>query len=98
MIDHNDARWITMPLDGESVSVNERVVVSPITGRFEMAPPQNYTAEGEYILEGQTVGYVNIDKQRTVVAATFSGWVMGFLVNDGQPVSKGQPILWLRRL
>lgn len=82
-----------------SVSYNERLVVAPCDGRFAAAPSQHYTAEGEYVLEGQEVAAVtSTNGERIAVLTKFSGWVMGYLVRDGEPVRESQPILWLRRL
>lgn len=79
--------------------MDERLVVSPCEGRFRLAPPQHYTAEGEYILEGQVVGHVVATHGGLVpVESQFGGWVMKFLVPDGSPVGDKEPVLVLRRL
>lgn len=93
-----DSRLIFDDASGESISLEERLVLAPCTGRFEPAPPQHYTAEGEYVLAGQLVGYVNIGAERVPVVSEFSGWVMGYLAHDRQPVRESQPVVWLRRL
>ena len=77
----------------------ERLIVAPCKGRFRLSPPQHYTAEGEYVVEGQVVGHIKSqDGTSVAVASAFSGWVMGFLVRDGFPVNQGEPVAWLRRL
>lgn len=84
---------------GEVVSLGERLVVSPCEGKLRVAPPRNYTAEGEYVMQGQVVGGVETPNGEVVpVTSPFSGWVMGFLTKDGMPVRASEPILWLRRL
>lgn len=77
----------------------ERLIVAPCKGRFRLSPPQHYTAEGEYVVEGQVVGHITAqDGSPVAVATRFSGWVMGFLVRDGYPVNQGEPVAWLRGL
>lgn len=83
---------------GETISLEERLVLAPCTGKFEPAPPQHFTAEGEYVLAGQLVGYVIAGGERVAIVSGFSGWVMGYLAHDRQPVRASQPVLWLRRL
>lgn len=86
-------------VSGEHLSIYERLILAPCDGRFEASPPQHYTAEGEYVLAGQSVGsMIGANGEQVPVHSEFSGWVMGFLVMDGQPVKKRQPVLWLRRL
>lgn len=90
---------LTTPPPNGSVSYNERLVVSPCNGRFATLPPQHFTAEGEYVLEGQEVAAItSTNGEHVAVLTKFSGWVMGYLVHDGEPVRESQPILWLRRL
>lgn len=93
------ARTRTATFAEAAVSLTERLVVAPCAGRFEMSPAQHYTAEGEYVLEGQEVGAIisTKNRERVPVETRFAGWVMGFLVRDGEPVRASQPILWLRR-
>lgn len=90
---------VTTEVVGETLSTADRLVVSPCEGRFLLAPSQHYTAEGEYVLEGQIVGHV-VNTQGVIVAveSQFSGWVMRFLVADGTPVRDREPVLHLRRL
>lgn len=85
--------------DGEHVSIDERLILAPCDGKFRPTPPQHFTAEGEYVLEGQKVGAVmDTTGIEVPVVSRFTGWVMGQLALDGQPVTKDQAVLWLRRL
>lgn len=84
---------------GEQLSIDERLVVSPCEGRFHLLPPQHYTSEGEYVMEGQLVGHVTGTNGQVVpVHSQCAGWVMSFLVREGTPVRSGEPVLCLRRL
>jgi biotin carboxyl carrier protein len=84
---------------GESLSIDERLVIAPCEGRFHLAAAQHYTAEGEYVLEEQIVGHITGRNGDDVpVFAQCSGWVMSYLVREGFPVRAGEPVLCLRRL
>ncbi len=83
----------------DAAFMEEKVLISPAQGRFRFAPSQNFTAEGEYILEGQLIGHV-VSKtgDEFPVTASHSGWVMQFFLRDGWPVQPRQPVLSLRLL
>ncbi len=85
------------PLDdvfGESLSVDERLVVSPCEGALR----DRRAKEGEYICAGDVVaGVRGTDGELVPVHSPFAGWVMGFLVPNGSPVRRKEPVLWLRR-
>jgi biotin carboxyl carrier protein len=84
---------------GETLAVDERLVVSPCEGRFRLAAPQHYTAEGEYVVEGQVIGHVfGMNGDPVPVESLFGGWVMKVLLPDGAPVRASEPVLWLRSL
>jgi len=87
---------MTFPVWGEAPHLEERLVLSPCEGRFRPAP-HHYTAEGEFIMQGQIVGNVlSSDHELKPIRSAFSGWAMGFLVPDGAPVRASEPVLWLR--
>lgn len=81
---------------GERLAVDERVIVSPATGRFGSAPPEVVTAEGELIMEGQTIGVVEGPGVSVAVRSPFRGFLMQMVAADGQRVDEGQRIAWLR--
>ena len=88
---------ITESAPGEALVMNERLVVSPCSGRFRPTPIQRDTAEGDYVLEGQVVGnVVSNDGEVVPIASPFAGWMMGFLVPEGAPVQASEPVVWLR--
>ena len=52
--------------------------------------------EGEFVLSGESVATVKVGGQEVPVCTAFQGWLMGFLVLDGQPIRTGEPVAWLR--
>ena len=45
-------------LDGEQLTVRERLVLTPVTGRFTPLAPETVTSEGEIVRTGQAIGTV----------------------------------------
>ncbi len=81
---------------GEAIPLQERLIVSPCSGRFRAAAAPG-KANGEYILEGQKIGSVmSSDREVVEVKSAFSGWIMGYLVPEGSPVRAAEPVAWLR--
>ena len=69
-----------------------RMVVAPSKGTFHRAE----TAVGRDVLEaGATIGDVASLRDRIVVTAAHGGQVVEWLVEDGDPVSPGQPLIRL---
>ena len=83
---------------GATLTVLERVVVSPAVGVFRPAPPATVTAEGELVAAGQEVGVIEGPGLRVPVVSAFAGFHMGLLAHAGERVREGQPIAWLRSL
>lgn len=80
---------------GEQLYVSERLVVSPVAGVFEPAPPSDSAAaEGEVVPVGGLIGFVSGHEVRS----PFAGWLMGMLAAPGERVTQGQPVAWLRAL
>lgn len=76
---------------GEHLYVSERVVVSPVTGVY--APPgDGPLAEGQAVAVGQLLGTVGSAEVRS----PFAGVLQGLLAVDGERVTDGQPVAWLR--
>lgn len=69
-----------------------RMVVSPAKGTFHVAAE---SAESAILDAGATIGEVASLRDRTVVAAQHGGRVVEWLVEDGDLVSPGQPLLRL---
>jgi hypothetical protein len=82
---------------GEALVVDERLVLSPCSGRFRPTPPERDPAEGTYVLPGEVVGSVVSSSGEVVpVRSPFAGWMMGFMIPDGAPVRGSEPVVWLR--
>jgi biotin carboxyl carrier protein len=76
---------------GEFPVVAERVVISPIHGRFEPT-----AVDGDDVAAGQLVGEVVRSDERIPVIASIAGRFMGHLAERGERVRDGQPIAWIR--
>lgn len=82
-------------LTAEPAPATEKVVVSPCTGRFVPRPPETFTAEGEWVEAGTVLAEVSRGGETIPVTSPFSGWVMGMLALEGQPVAPGQALFWI---
>jgi [acyl-carrier-protein] S-malonyltransferase len=69
-----------------------RMVVSPLKGTFHLAAE---VAALDVLPVGATIGDVASSRDRTSVIATHGGQVVEWLVEDGDPVSPGQPLVRL---
>ena len=74
-------------------------VKSPIIGTAYLAPEpgaKKFVEIGDKIKKGQTVMIVEAMKTMNHVPSTSDGTVTKILVNDGQPVEFGQPLIVLK--
>jgi biotin carboxyl carrier protein len=83
---------------GEQLSVPERVVVASAAGIFQPLPPETFTAEGEIVMIGQSIGTIESGGVSTEVHSRFTGFLMGMLAHAGERVRPGQPVAWLRTM
>ena len=82
----------------ESIS-EYNLVKSPIVGTAYLAPEpggKKFVKVGDKIKKGQTVMIVEAMKTMNHVPSTSDGIVKKILVNDGQPVEFGQPLIVLK--
>jgi acetyl-CoA carboxylase biotin carboxyl carrier protein len=80
--------------DGEGVRIK-----SPIIGTAYLAPEpgsKKFIEVGDKIKKGQTVMIVEAMKTMNHIPSTSDGTVKKILVNDGQPVEFGQPLIVLK--
>ena len=80
--------------DGDGIRVK-----SPIIGTAYLAPEpgtKKFIEVGDKIKKGQTVMIVEAMKTMNHVPSTNDGVVKKILVNDGQPVEFGQPLIILK--
>ena len=74
-------------------------VKSPIIGTAYLAPEpggKKFVNVGDKIKKGQTVMIVEAMKTMNHVPSTSDGTIKKILVNDGQPVEFGQPLIVLK--
>lgn len=96
MIPWADTDAVEIPT-GETLIVDERLVLSPCSGRFRPPASSDYASEGEYVQKGQVMGSVVCSNgAETLVRSMFAGWMMGYLLPYGAPVVVSEPVLWLR--
>ncbi len=69
-----------------------RMVVSPAKGTFHLS---SEAAENDMLAPGATIGAVASLRERTDITAAHGGSVVEWLVEDGDLVSPGQPLLRL---
>ena len=74
-------------------------IKSPIIGTAYLAPEpgaKKFVEVGDKIKKGQTIMIVEAMKTMNHVPSTNDGTVKKILVNDGQPVEFGQPLIILK--
>ena len=74
-------------------------IKSPIIGTAYLAPEpggKKFVKVGDKVKKGQTVMIVEAMKTMNHVPSTSDGIVKKILVNDGQPVEFGQPLIALK--
>jgi hypothetical protein len=82
---------------GDVVHLPERVVIAPQGGKVFFLSGEERPTEGEFVLEGEPLAVVRMGASDDVlVRARFPGWLMGYLILDGQPIRAGEPVAWLR--
>lgn len=73
-----------------------RVIASPIVGTFYRAPAPDkppYVETGSLVKKGQVVCIVEAMKLMNEIESEFEGRVVQVLVNDGEAVEFGQPLM-----
>ena len=74
-------------------------IKSPIIGTAYLAPEpggKKFVQVGDKVKKGQTIRIVEAMKTMNHVPSTNDGTVKKILVNDGQPVEFGQPLIILK--
>ncbi len=85
---HGDSAWAS-PMNS---TPSWMLVVSPSKGEFRKAEG---VSTGSLLAAGAAVGTVSNSRDSTTVPSTGGGTVTEWLVEDGDPVSPGQPLLRL---
>jgi acetyl-CoA carboxylase biotin carboxyl carrier protein len=74
-------------------------VTSPMVGTAYLAPEpgaEPFVKAGDRVKKGQTLLIIEAMKVMNPIAAPEAGTVEAILINDGQPVEYGEPLLVLR--
>ena len=89
--------------EGDALSLDPAkhpgVVTSPMVGTAYLAPEPGgapYVKVGERVKKGQTLLIIEAMKVMNPIPAPEAGTVEQILINDGQPVEYGEPLLVLR--
>ena len=91
----DDARaFVTKHGEGSLIDVTPtwRMVVSPVKGTFHV---DEAAAAADELAAGVEIGQVSSLRDRIAVTAKHGGQVVEWLVEDGDPVAPGQPLLRL---
>ena len=78
---------------GETIGIQERVIVAPEIGRFELT---SLAFRGAFIEEGEELGVVIGPSTRRSIRSPFAGQIMGVMAHDGERLRVGQPVAWMR--
>lgn len=73
--------------------VPHRIVVAPVYGTFIATPAATITAEGEWVERGQIVGEITTSSAVVAVTSPFRGCLVAYLVEDGDRVQPGKPLV-----
>lgn len=80
----------------EAPSANIKEVTSPMVGTFYRAPSPDsdpFVEVGSTVKKGQTTCIIEAMKLMNEVESEFSGKVVAILVENGQPVEYGEPLM-----
>ncbi len=73
-----------------------RLLVSPLAGTFRAAGLDEKAATGCHVRPGATLGHVEVRSGQHPVTPAFSATILEWLVEDGDPVTEGQPLVRLQ--
>jgi [acyl-carrier-protein] S-malonyltransferase len=73
-----------------------RLLVSPLAGTFRADPADGQAAPGVCVGAGKPLGHVEVRKGQHEIAPTFPATILEWLVEDGDPVDAGQPLVRLQ--
>ncbi|HEX4062552.1 MAG TPA: biotin/lipoyl-binding protein [Streptosporangiaceae bacterium] len=72
------------------------MLVAPLAGTFRASLGDGPTAPGTYVTAGADLGLIEARSDRRPISPEYSGAIIEWLVEDGDPVSAGQPIARLQ--
>jgi oxaloacetate decarboxylase alpha subunit len=83
-------------VSSEALGSNQRKIVSPFVGTFYRAPSPGasvYVQEGAPVRKGQVLCIVEAMKLMNEIESEFTGRLVRVLVENGDPVEFGQPLM-----
>lgn len=97
-MDERHPEQIASPTEATHLSLPERLIVAPASGRFSQEPPATATpaAQGERISRGQELASIDNGSERIPVRSPFDGWLLGSLISEREPVKQGQALFRVR--
>jgi [acyl-carrier-protein] S-malonyltransferase len=81
---------------GDSHAPDWRLLVAPLAGTFRALPADGESAPGAVVRSGAQLGCVEMRGGSHPVTPTFPATIIEWLVEDGDPVSAGQPLVRLQ--
>ena len=83
------------PDTGETIDVVERIIVSPVSGVFELIDDRDVGTDE--VIAGEIIGHVAVaGAQRVPVRSPFAGRLVEVVAWHGERVLPRQRIAWLR--
>jgi [acyl-carrier-protein] S-malonyltransferase len=73
-----------------------RLVVAAQGGTFRVGDAAQNTAPGTHVRPGAALGHIQVRSDQKPVTADFAAVVLEWLVEDGDPVAEGQPLVRLQ--
>jgi [acyl-carrier-protein] S-malonyltransferase len=73
-----------------------RLLVAPQAGTFRAGGAAQDTAPGAHVGPGAPLGHIDVRSGQEPVTPVFAGIVLEWLVEDGDPVAEGQPLVRLQ--
>ena len=80
----------------EETKVEGNQVTAPLVGTFYAAPSENaepFVSVGDTVKKGQVIGIVEAMKLMNEVESDYEGTVVDILVENGEMVEYGQPLV-----
>jgi biotin carboxyl carrier protein len=81
---------------GETLSVPERVIVTPAPGIFRRLDGGGRMNDGDTVSRGDVIGVVQSLGVSTPIQSPFAGSLVAILASDGERLRPGQAVAWVR--
>ena len=85
----------TPPVVAEDISLDERLVIAPVTGTFFPAFTEVSAEHPGVVAVGDEIGVLVQSGDKHPVISPFTGQLMGMLAMSGERVRAHQPVAWL---